>query len=349
MLKAHTSRYKLKFITPGGTSRGILKEKETYFLTIEDDHQFGIGECAVFRGLSFDDRPGYLDTLKNVADKIESGFPPEQIIWELTDWPSIQFGLETAIKGLQSSNPFNIFNGDFCQRTRGIEINGLIWMDDWHHMNKQLRKKLEDGFTCIKIKIGAIDFNQELNLLKRIRQEYSGNDVEIRVDANGAFMASNVVEKLEALAEYDLHSIEQPIKKGQWKVMCDLSKAPIVPIALDEELIGITSIAEKEELLNTIKPQYIVLKPALIGGFGGTDEWVSMAEKHNIKWWVTSALESNIGLNAIAQYVDTKGCKMPQGLGTGQLFSNNIPSPLELRSNHLWYGSNSWDLSNLKL
>lgn len=349
MLKASIIPYSLEFIIPGGTSRGILKTKDTYFLILQDGLKVGIGECALFKGLSYDDVPTYENKLQEVVVKINNRVSLDELLRSLKNWPSIQFGVEMAFKSLTANNQFRLFQNDFSTGKKGIEINGLVWMGDWSFMKNQLEQKIEFGFSCIKIKIGAIDFESELDLLRKLRKEYSSNEIEIRVDANGAFTSENVRKKLAKLAEFDLHSIEQPIKQGQAEEMARLCESPDIPIALDEELIGVIDSEDKKELLNQINPQFVVLKPALLGGFAGTDEWIELAQNSKIGWWVTSALESNIGLNAIAQYVAAKKPKMPQGLGTGQLFSNNIPSPLELRSDQLWYGNDNWDLSQLEL
>ena len=347
MLKASIIPYSLNFLVPGGTSRGILRSKDTFILKIESGSKIGYGECALFKGLSVDDRPNYELKLEEVTNDINNEKNLSQILEGLKNWPSIQFGIEVAFRSLHSKNPFYLFDNKFSNRKSGIEINGLVWMGEWEYMKEQLREKLKSGFTCIKIKIGAIDFDRELDLLRKIRQDYAANEVEIRVDANGAFTSNNVLQKLEQLSKYTIHSIEQPIKQGQLEEMAKLCENPIIPIALDEELIGVIEYEKKRRILEQISPQYIILKPALIGGFSGSDEWIELAEDKNIGWWLTSALESNIGLNALAQYIASKNTAMPQGLGTGQLFSNNFPSPLELQSNHLWYRSNDWDLSLL--
>ena len=349
MLKAQYFPYRLKFNFLAGTSRGILKTKLTYFITLSDGVKFGIGECSLFKGLSYDDNSDYENELIEVISKLENEVSISVIIEDLKEWPSIQFGIETAFLSFKADNPFYLFDNNFSNQLSGIEINGLVWMGDWEFMYNQLKEKLELGHSCIKIKIGAINFEKELDLLKKIRNEFSEKEVEIRLDANGAFSPKIVVEKLKSLAKYKIHSIEQPIRTKQIKEMKLLCENPIIPIALDEELIGVVDIQKKESLLREIKPQYIILKPALVGGFTGCNEWINLAKSVDINWWITSALESNIGLNAIAQYVASKNNTMPQGLGTGGLFSNNISSPLELRKNRLWYGNSKWDLSLLNL
>lgn len=327
--------YILNFKQASGTSRGVLKTKETWILIIQNEEKEGIGECGMFRGLSVDDRPDFEDKLKWACTNINKGL--EFLISELTEFPSIQFGLEIAFKSLQSQDKFDLFTSEFTIGNASIPINGLIWMGSEAFMKQQIKDKIEAGFNCIKLKIGAIDFQTELNLLKTIRKQFTSKDIELRVDANGAFSPNEALEKLKQLSEFDLHSIEQPIKQGQIDDMASLCKQAPLPIALDEELIGVFGVTKKTELLQTIRPQYIILKPTLIGGFHGSDEWINSAEKENIGWWITSALESNIGLNAIAQYTYNTQSKMPQGLGTGSLFTNNFDSPLYVEEGRLHY------------
>jgi o-succinylbenzoate synthase len=334
-LEASYKKYILNFKQASGTSRGMLKTKETWFLILNYDGKKGLGECGLFRGLSIDDRPDYEDKLKWVCNNINFGL--DLLLKELIEFPSIQFGLETAFKSLESKNVFNLFPSKFIKGEDSIPINGLIWMGSETFMKQQIKEKIESGFKCIKMKIGAIDFQQELSLLKSIRNEFSSNDIELRVDANGAFSPAEALEKLKILSEYDLHSIEQPIKQGQLFEMAKLCDETPLPIALDEELIGVFDVTKKQELIQTINPQYIILKPSLVGGFKGSDEWIDIAEKNNIGWWITSALESNIGLNAIAQYTYKKQNNLPQGLGTGGLFTNNFESPLQVKNGTLNY------------
>ena len=343
MIKANFKTHTLNFKLPSGTSRGILKTKETYFLILTENGKQGIGECGVFKGLSVDDRPDYEEKLIWVCNNIHLEF--DKLYKELIEFPSIQIGLETAFKSLNAENQFEIFPSDFSRGEKPIPINGLVWMGDKGFMKQQISDKLKQGFTCIKMKIGAIDFKTELDLLKSIRKEYTASDIELRVDANGAFSPFEALEKLKWLSDLQLHSIEQPIKQGQWQDMARLCEDTLLPIALDEELIGIFSEEEKIKMIETINPQYIILKPSLIGGFKGSDSWVEKAENNNIGWWITSALESNVGLNAIAQYTFSKNSKLPQGLGTGSLFTNNLPSPLEVYNGSLLYNINKkWDL-----
>jgi o-succinylbenzoate synthase len=355
MFKAHWQKYTLQFQRPSGTSRGILTSKDSYFIFLEDTHNIGniaIGECGLLRGLSHDDRPDYKDKIAEVCQKINNLTAltdVESLLINLVDWPSIRFGVEMAFQDLSMGAKRLFYENDFILG-KPIPINGLIWMGQPEFMRQQIITKLADGFTCLKLKIGAIDFETELELLGSIRREFSGDEVEIRVDANGAFSPHNALEKLHRLAEYDLHSIEQPIKQGQWQEMAFLCEKTPLPIALDEELIGINHLKNKQYLLEVIKPQYLIFKPSLIGGFSATQEWINLAEKMNISWWITSALESNIGLNAIAQFTAEINNKMPQGLGTGELYSNNIPSPLKVKAGQLHYFSElSWDLSTLRI
>ena len=335
MLKANYQQYTLHFKQASGTSRGILRIKETYFLILEKEEKKGIGECGLFRGLSADDRPDYEEKLQWVCNNISLGL--EKLVSELIEFPSIQFGLEQAYLSLENDTPFELFPSKFFKGEEGISINGLIWMGDKSFMQQQIKDKLQQGFSTIKMKIGAIDFDTELNLLQSIRKEFSSKEIELRVDANGAFTPENALEKLHRLAELDLHSIEQPIKQGQWQEMANLCEKTPLPIALDEELIGIFSSEEKEKCISTIQPQYIILKPSLVGGFQGSNEWIQIASHNGAVNWITSALESNIGLNAIAQWTYTLNNPLPQGLGTGSLFTNNIESPLDVIEGKLKY------------
>ncbi len=335
MINATYHKYILDFKRPSGTSRGVMTTKETWFILLENEDKNGVGECGILRGLSIDDRSDYEAKLKWTCNNIQHGL--DKLLLELVEFPSIQFGLETAFKSLNSANQFQLFPSQFSKGEDSIPINGLVWMGDDHFMRTQIKEKIETGFNCIKLKIGAIDFQTELDILKSIRKEFSVSDIELRVDANGAFSPNDALEKLNRLSEYHLHSIEQPIKPKQFEVMAQLCEATPLPIALDEELIGVFSEDHKQELLKTIKPQYIILKPSLVGGFKGSQQWIDIAEDLNINWWITSALESNVGLNGIAQWTYTLKNSMPQGLGTGSLFTNNFPSPLHVKNGTLHY------------
>jgi L-alanine-DL-glutamate epimerase-like enolase superfamily enzyme len=319
-----------------------MTDKETWFIVIEHDGKKGIGECGILRGLSCDDRPDYEEKLAWTCANIHLG---KDLLWEaLLEFPSIQFGVEMAFQSLVSETPYLLFPSDFTQGQKSIPINGLIWMGEESFMKEQIEEKLAAGFRCVKLKIGAIDFDKELQLLRFIRANFTAEQVEIRVDANGAFNENDALNKLVQLSEFELHSIEQPIVKNSTDRMSELCKTSPFPIALDEELIGVFSVFDKEALLLKIKPQYIILKPSFVGGFRGTQEWISLAEKHQIGWWITSALESNIGLNAIAQWTFLQHSLMPQGLGTGALYTNNFDCPLEVDGGQLWYDINkNWD------
>ncbi len=346
-MKARYQKHILQFKRPSGTSRGVLQQKETWFLILEN-HQgkIGYGECGLLRGLSMDDVPQYEEKLKWTCRHIHLG---ENALYEaLAAFPSIQIGVEMAFRSLEASDSFQLFPSEFSHGKQGIPINGLIWMGDKAFMRQQISEKIAAGFNCIKMKIGAIDFDTEWDLLKAIRNEFSPADIELRVDANGAFSLSEATEKLKRLSQLNLHSIEQPIAPGQWEEMASLCANTPVPIALDEELIGVVASEEKKRLLEQIKPQYIILKPSLIGGFRGGEEWIQLANSQDIGWWITSALESNIGLNAISQYTYIKNSKLPQGLGTGSLYTNNIPSPLTVRDGRIYYSDTEpWQLDVL--
>ena len=326
-------KYLLEFKRPSGTSRGVLLDKETFILEISENGKKGVGECAIFRGLSFDDRPDYEEKLKWLCGNIDKD--PDFLKEELKDFPSIWFGYEQAVQNLKYGESL-YFPSKFTEGKSAITINGLIWMGDVGYMEEQIQDKLEKGFHCIKLKIG-VDWKSEHIILQKLREKFSKDQLELRVDANGGFTKEEAVVVLQQLADLHIHSIEQPIKAGNWSDMAELCAQTPTPIALDEELIGITDPEEKKKLLKRIQPQYIILKPALVGGFSGTDEWISLAEQLDIGWWITSALESNIGLNAIAQYTFTKNSPMPQGLGTGALFVNNFESSLDLRNELLWF------------
>lgn len=346
-ITAHYFKYILNFKKPSGTSRGILLEKETWFIVLKENEKWGIGECAILRGLSIDDRDDYEEKLKWVCNNINLG--KDVLYNSLIEFPSIQFGIEVAFMSLHSHNPFLIYPSHFTNSTAGISINGLVWMGDKEDMIQQISEKIKQKFTCIKIKIGAIEFEKELEVLSYIREQYNQNQIEIRVDANGAFCEINALSKINQLAGYKLHSIEQPIKKENYDTMSEICLNTSLPIALDEELIGVLNFEDKQNLLEKICPQYLVLKPSLLGGFKGTLEWITLAEKKGIGWWITSALESNIGLNAIAQFTYTLQTIIPQGLGTGTLYTNNICSPLYIENGFLKYDKEKqWDLSLIK-
>ena len=343
-MKATYHKYILNFKIPSGTSRGVMTEKETWFIVLEEDSKKGVGECGLLRGLSIDDRPDYEEKLRWTCANIHLG---RELLWEhLMEFPSIQFGVEMAFQSMASKNPFELFPSDFTTGKKSIVINGLVWMGNETFMMEQIKEKLADGFHCIKLKVGAINFEKELQLLRYIRQHFSAEKVEIRVDANGAFSTNEALYKISQLSEFEIHSIEQPIQKNNTDSMAELCKTTPIPIALDEELIGVFSIREKELLLEKIKPQYLIFKPSFVGGFRGTQEWIDLANKHEIGWWITSALESNVGLNAIAQWTFLQKNIMPQGLGTGALYTNNFDCPLDVSEGQLWYKSDrNWDFN----
>lgn len=337
-LQATYKRAVFKFKQPSGTSRGVLTEKIAWFIflsTTENPVVIGTGECSIIPGLSpdFQDKESYEEKIQQVCKEVNTY---AQDLETLADFPSILFGLEMALLDLKNGGKKQFFETLFSQGQKPIPINGLIWMGTPDFMHKQIQSKINEGFSCIKMKIGAIDFEQEIELLQGIRANYSKDQITLRVDANGAFSQEEALSKLERLAQLDLHSIEQPIAVRQLDKMADLCKNSPLPIALDEELIGYTSYQEKENLLNKVNPPFIILKPSLIGGFKGTSEWIALAEEKGIHWWITSALESNIGLNAIAQFTAIYDNLLPQGLGTGALYTNNVASNLQIKNGELW-------------
>lgn len=327
----------LHFKQPAGTSRGTYTTRSSWYVVLTSDEmpgRYGIGECAPLPKLSCDDLPGYEQILATICRQTErNGMPDTEA---LRPYPSMLFGLETAFRHFQTGS-FSLWDTPFARGEAGIPINGLIWMGDYKKMLEQIEMKMQSGFRCIKLKIGAINFEEEIALLKHIRAHFSANEIELRVDANGAFSPADALDKLHRLAELDLHSIEQPIRAGQWEEMARLTANTPLPIALDEELIGCNTVEGKKELLSAIRPQYIILKPSLHGGISGGQEWIDEAKRQKIGWWITSALESNIGLNAIAQWCATFDNPLPQGLGTGALFTDNVEMPLSIRKDCLWF------------
>ena len=327
----------LHFKQPAGTSRGTYTTRKVWYIylsTTEYPERVGVGECAPLPKLSCDDLPDYEQILCNACRCLEQ--TGELDTEALRDYPSILFGLETALRHYETQS-WALWDTPFSRGEAGIPINGLIWMGSFDRMMQQIEVKMQAGYRCIKLKIGAINFEEELALLRHIRAHYSAREIELRVDANGAFSPADAMDKLNRLAELDLHSIEQPIRAGQWEGMARLAAESPLPIALDEELIGCNAIERKRELLAAIHPRYIILKPSLHGGISGGNEWIAEAEKQHIGWWITSALESNIGLNAIAQWCATFRNPLPQGLGTGLLFTDNVEMPLEIRKDCLWF------------
>ena len=358
-LQVHYQPHKLQFKFEAGTSRGVLTEKTSWFVKIYDDAApsiVGVGECGPLPGLSSDDRPDFEDKLQEICQNFNK-LDLEIYSWNIpiileqlvgSQWPSIRFGFESAMLDYLNGGKRILFPNPFVEGQRSIPINGLVWMGSQEAMLKQVEEKIAAGFDTIKLKIGAIDFDQECAILTHIRTHFSSNEITLRVDANGAFDASNVRDRLQKLAEFDLHSIEQPIRPRQQELMAELCETTPVPIALDEELIGSFDYAAKRRLLKSIKPQYIILKPTLLGGFEATREWIETAQRLEIGWWITSALESNVGLNAIAQFTAEFDNTLPQGLGTGQLYHNNIDSPLQIEKGQLLYNTAlHWDFGGL--
>nr|WP_321400000.1 o-succinylbenzoate synthase [uncultured Desulfobacter sp.] len=334
MMNVRVVEHDLLFKRPAGTSRGVLKHRRVWYLVFEEEGRFGVGECAPLPGLSAEtisEVEGALASLTADPDEFCDDAHRQKLP------SSVCFAVETALKDLEQAGGQILFPSDFTRGDKGIPINGLIWMGDPSFMKEQIRQKLDLGWRCVKLKIGALQFEEELAILKGIRAEYSADDVILRVDANGGFSPDEVLNRLEQLAALDIHSIEQPIAKGQWQQMAEVCKSSPLDIAFDEELIGITRREEKIHLLDTLVPQYLVLKPSLHGGMAGCDEWIDLARERGIGWWITSYLESNLGLNAIAQWTFLKELRLHQGLGTGQLFTNNMDSPLEIRGEHLFF------------
>ncbi|MEM7371112.1 MAG: o-succinylbenzoate synthase [Bacteroidota bacterium] len=330
-------RYPLHFYQPATTSRNTLRIKESWFIRLSHPHQpdvVGIGECGLLKTLSYDDRPGYEAKLQEVCLHVDQYLEQLDL---LNQWPSIRAGLEMASLDLKAQGSRELFPSDFTQNEAPIPINGLIWMGDQAHMRSQIGPKLEAGFHTIKLKVGAIDFEKELELIRLIRKDFGPDQITLRLDANGAFSNKDPLEKLKIYSDFHIHSIEQPIRAGHWEEMAALCEASPIPIALDEELIGVVEADQQKRLLSVIRPPYIILKPSFLGGFAASQGWIDLATAQGADWWATSALESNIGLNAIAQWTYTLNNPLPQGLGTGQLFSNNIPSPLEVRHGKLYY------------
>jgi o-succinylbenzoate synthase len=333
-VKAHFKKYDLHFKRPATTSRGTYKTRAVWYLFLEENGMTGIGECAPLSGLSSETPEQVERLLQEICTDPRKFIQHPELTQRIS---SVHFALETALADLHHKGRQILFPSDFTEGNTGIPVNGLIWMGDAEFMLQQIQEKLNAGFRCIKLKIGSLDFDKELQILESIREKYDAGKITLRVDANGAFQPTEALEKLHRLAPFEPHSIEQPIAAGQWKEMAAVCKESPVPVALDEELIGIYSTEKKEKLLDTVRPQFLILKPSLHGGFAGCGDWIKLAEKQATGWWVTSYLESNIGLNAIAQWAFHKNAQGYQGLGTGGLFTNNIPSPLEIRGEELWF------------
>ncbi|MEK7433392.1 MAG: o-succinylbenzoate synthase [Cyanobacteriota bacterium] len=348
MFKASYQKKILKFNFPAGTSRGILTEKASYFLkleNLENPNIFGLGEASPLEGLSIDDFATFEQKLIDTCNEINKiNDMPDDL--ELAKYPAIEFAFETAILDLENGGIRKIVDTDFFNNQKPIEINALVWMDKKEKMAEQIKTKINNGFKCIKLKIGAINFEDEIELIRNIRKDFKAKDITIRLDANGSFETKTALEKLKILSEFNIHSIEQPIKQGNWSDMAKLCKLSPIKIALDEELIGISTFSGKNLLLDIIKPAFLIIKPTLLGGFQESQDFIELAHEKNIDFWITSALESNIGLNAIAQWTSSFDTKIPQGLGTGQLYENNIVSPLEIKNSSLFYNKEkNWVLN----
>lgn len=347
MVQAQYISRPLQFIRPAGTSRGVLLHKPCWYILLRTKNGLkGMGEVSLIPGLSVED-PGEMDIkLDHICKLISRGeMDPSQ---NLPSLPGVQFALETAMKDMETGGKKVLFPSDFTLGRAGIPTNGLIWMGKREFLMQQIREKVEAGFSVLKMKVGALDFEQEKDVLERIRSEYGVLDLEIRLDANGAWSPDEARRYMEILSAFEIHSIEQPIATGQIEAFAEICHNPVIPVALDEELIGITSKEAQSELLQLIKPRYIILKPGLLGGFSAAGQWIKVAEELNIGWWITSALESNIGLNAIAQWTASREVNRPQGLGTGSLYKNNIPSKLMMEGDSLWHRPDlSWDLKGI--
>jgi len=347
MIKARIAYQEFQFLRPANTSRGTYLKKGVHFIILyhtDEPSIAGIGECSMFPGLSFDDNKGFVTRLKQTIERINQddyGADPG-----LSDWPSINFAIEIAWKDIRVNGSKVLYPSRFTEGKDSIGINGLIWMGSREEILKQIRHKLEDGFSCLKLKVGALHFDDELELLENLRKEYPADDLEIRVDANGAFKPRQAPEMIKRLSDFDIHSIEQPIPRGHTETMAALCANSPIPIALDEELIGRQTLHDRRMIMDLIKPQYIVLKPGLLGGLASCAEWIRLARESETGWWITSSLETNIGLNAIAQWTYTLKNTMAQGLSTGSLFAGNIHSPLYLYGERLYYDPEmKWDLS----
>ena len=347
MFHASYTAHPLTFVRPAGTSRGVLSQKPCWFIHITgEDGISGLGEVSIIPKLSVEDPDECEIQIDHLCKLI--GLGEMDPLQTLPSMPGVRFALETAMLDWKQGGERLLFPSEFTKGNAGIRTNGLIWMGSREFMVSQVREKIKLGCSVLKLKVGAIDIKEELQVLKWIRSEYSSSDLEIRLDANGAWAPSEAIDKLQLFTHFDIHSIEQPIAAGQIEAMKELCSNPVIPVALDEELIGIEGREAKRALLQEIRPSYVILKPGLLGGFSLTGEWIVLADELKIGWWITSALESNIGLNAIAQWTWQLGVSMPQGLGTGALYTNNIPSPLHLSGEQIWYlPEKEWDLRDL--
>lgn len=347
--RADYAAYTLLFKSKAVTSRDVLTRRDTYYIRITDNHsgKTGIGECALFRGLGDDDREDYEDCLRDTCRKVNFAASLDEI--SAAPYTSLRFGLETAVNDLRNGGCRRPFPSPWSDGKGEIAINGLVWMGNAQEMLRRIDEKLEKGFRCVKLKIGGIDFDEELKLLAYVRNRFPSSRLELRLDANGAFKPDDALVKLEKLAGYSIHSIEQPVKPGQWRAMAEICRLSPIPVALDEELIGCNDDAFMERLLDEVKPAYLILKPSLCGGFSGAERWIRHAESKGVGWWATSALESNVGLNAIAQWISCRPTTMPQGLGTGGLYVNNVESPILQERDVLRYNPETkWKFPDLE-
>lgn len=349
MLEASYTAYPLHFTRPAGTSRGILTEKPCWFVRLRrSDGTVGTGEVSFIPGLSLEDPEEIEIQLDHICKLISRGFmDPGQSLPAL---PGIQFALESAMLDLEGGGKHILFPSDFTRGSAGIQTNGLIWMGDPGHMKEQIEQKIQEGFRVLKLKVGALSMEEELEVISWVRNRFNEMDLEIRLDANGAWTPEEALLKMEQFAAFGIHSLEQPVAAGQWDALGRVCREAPVPVALDEELIGLDPEGDGASLLDTVRPRYLILKPGLLGGFRIAERWIRMAGEHGIGWWVTSALESSIGLNAVAQWTFAQELKLPQGLGTGMIYSNNMSSPMQLEGDILWYHPRkAWDLSQLNL
>ena len=349
MVRATYITHPLIFVRPAGTSRGVLEDKPCFFIILKNgEGARGIGEVSFIPGLSVEKQEELEIQVDHICKLISCGeMGPGQ---QLPALPGVQFALETAYRDLETGGKCLLYPSEFTEGRAGIPTNGLIWMGTRPFMISQIREKIKLGFRVLKLKVGALNFSDELDLLRWVRSEFGTEDLEIRLDANGAWTAEEAREKMEELAEYWIHSIEQPLVPGQPELLRELCRHSAIPVALDEELIGIADSHKRNELLDQVRPAYVILKPGLLGGFSVVADWISLAGKYGAGWWITSALESNVGLNAIAQWTWKQQISRPQGLGTGALYTNNIPSPLQLSGQHLWYRPREkWDLNSIGL
>lgn len=349
MIRATYTAHPLVFVRPAGTSRGILQQKPCWFIKLTSEEGItGMGEVSFIPNLSVEEEDEMEIQLHHICKLISRGeMDPLQF---LPSMPGVQFALESAVRDLETGGKRILHPSEFTEGQVGIPTNGLIWMGAKPFMISQVREKMQLGFHVLKLKVGALDKTEELEIVKWIRSEFGAGDLEIRLDANGAWSPAQAPKRMEQFARFGIHSIEQPIAAGQIEALARICQDPAIPVALDEELIGITDPAARSQLLEKIRPAYIILKPGLLGGFTATADWIELARKQGIGWWITSALESNIGLNAVAQWTFQQGVSIPQGLGTGALYTNNIPSPLQMSGEYLWYRSKfDWNLNSIAL